>query len=101
MSADIIADGHEVIAAELLWRADDEAGWHRVTLRPVVNDRWEARFLPERIGRHHVTIEAWWDHWGTFRRDLAAKQTAGQDVALEIEEGRACCGRPRRAGRTM
>jgi starch synthase (maltosyl-transferring) len=88
VSADIIADGHEVLAAELLWRADDEAGWHRVTLRPVVNDRWEASFFPERIGRHRVTIEAWWDHWGTFRRDLAAKHEAGQDVTLEIDEGR-------------
>ena len=26
VSADIIADGHEVLAAELLWAADDEAG---------------------------------------------------------------------------
>jgi starch synthase (maltosyl-transferring) len=89
VSADIIADGHEVLAADLLWRADDEADWQRVTLRPVVNDRWEASFFPERIGRHHVTIEAWWDHWGTFRRDLTAKHDAGQDVALEIDEGRA------------
>ena len=88
VSADIIADGHEVLAAEVLWRADDEAGWHRVAMRPIVNDRWEASFVPDRIGRHRFTAEAWWDVWGTFRHDLAAKHEAGQNVAPEVEEGR-------------
>jgi starch synthase (maltosyl-transferring) len=87
-TADIIADGHEVLAAELLWRADDEAGWHRVTMHPIVNDRWAASFCTERIGRHRFTVEAWWDLWGTFVHDLTAKHEAGQVVALEVEEGR-------------
>jgi len=88
ISADIIADGHDVLAAELLWAAVDEAGWHRVPMHLVVNDRWEARFVPDRIGRHRFTIQAWWDAWGTFRHDLEAKHTAGQVLTLEIEEGR-------------
>ena len=87
-SADIVADGHEVLAAELLWRADDEAGWHRAPMRLISNDRWEASFVPGRIGRHRFTVEAWWDLWGTFTHDLAAKHEAGLDVALEIAEGR-------------
>jgi starch synthase (maltosyl-transferring) len=87
VSADIIADGHDVLAAELLWAAADEAGWHRTPMHLVVNDRWEARFVPDRVGRHRFTIEAWWDAWGTFRHDLEAKHTAGQVVTLEVEEG--------------
>ena len=75
VSADIIADGHDVLAAELLWAADDEADWHRVAMRlePTANDRWEASFVPARIGRHRFTVQAWWDAWGTFRHDLSAK----------------------------
>jgi len=88
VSADVIADGHDVLAAELLWAAADEAEWHRVPMRLVVNDRWEARFVPDRVGRHRFTIQAWWDAWGTFRHDLEAKHAAGQVVTLEIEEGR-------------
>jgi starch synthase (maltosyl-transferring) len=88
VSADIIADGHEVLAAELLWAAADEAGWHRVPMHLVVNDRWGARFVPDRVGRHRFTIQAWWDAWGTFRHDLEAKHAAGQIVTLEVEEGR-------------
>jgi len=88
VSADIVADGHELLAAELLWRPADEAEWRRVPMRLVANDRWQARFTPERVGPHFFTIEAWWDVWGTFRHDLHAKRAAGQNVALEIEEGR-------------
>jgi starch synthase (maltosyl-transferring) len=88
VNADIIADGHDVLAAELSWTAADEASWHRVPMRLVVNDRWEARFVPDRVGRHRFTIQAWWDAWGTFRHDLAAKHAAGQTVTLETEEGR-------------
>jgi starch synthase (maltosyl-transferring) len=87
VSADIIADGHDVLAAALLWAADDEAEWHRVPMQPLVNDRWQAVFRPTRLGRHRFTVQAWWDTWGTFRHDLSAKHAAGQTVALEIEEG--------------
>jgi starch synthase (maltosyl-transferring) len=32
-------------------------------------------------------IEAWTDVFGTWRRDFAAKEQAGLDVAVELEEG--------------
>ncbi|MBV9250013.1 MAG: alpha-1,4-glucan--maltose-1-phosphate maltosyltransferase [Acetobacteraceae bacterium] len=88
VSADIIADGHEILAAALLWRAADETTWQRVPMQPTINDRWEASFAPARIGPHYYTVEAWWDVWATFRHDLHAKHAAGQVVSLEIEEGR-------------
>ncbi len=87
VSADIVADGHEVLAAALLWRPQDATTWHQVPLQLVVNDRWEASFTPERVGPHVFTIEAWWDVWGTFRHDLHAKHAAGQSLRLEVQEG--------------
>ncbi|HET7882083.1 MAG TPA: alpha-1,4-glucan--maltose-1-phosphate maltosyltransferase [Acetobacteraceae bacterium] len=89
VSADIIADGHDVLAAEVQWATDDESDWHRVPMRLVNNDRWQASFVPARVGRHRYTVRAWWDAWGTFRHDLSAKHAAGQTVTLEIAEGRA------------
>ena len=88
VTADIFSDGHEVLAAELLWRAEDEAAWSRTPMTPLTNDRWEGRFPVLRVGRHHFAIEAWWSEFGTFRRDLAKKRDAGLDIALEILEGR-------------
>ncbi|MDQ2735294.1 MAG: alpha-1,4-glucan--maltose-1-phosphate maltosyltransferase, partial [Pseudomonadota bacterium] len=92
VSADIFADGHDALAAELLWRAADEPGWQRVPMRALGNDRWDASFTPARVGRHAFTIEAWWDEWGTFRRDLGRKRDAGQDLKLEVVEGRTLIG---------
>ncbi|HVB66922.1 MAG TPA: maltotransferase domain-containing protein [Acetobacteraceae bacterium] len=88
VSADIFADGHEVLAAALLWRPADEPAWRRESMRLVDNDRWEASFIPARIGPHLYTVEAWWDVWGSFRHDLRAKDTAAVPVTLELEEGR-------------
>ncbi|MGH9543207.1 MAG: alpha-1,4-glucan--maltose-1-phosphate maltosyltransferase, partial [Terriglobales bacterium] len=105
VAADIFADGHEALAAALLWRPADTEQWQREPMRPVVNDRWEAAFTPVRVGRHWFAIEAWWDDWGTLRRDLMRKREADQDVTSELNEAHrllheiaaACGGRARAA----
>jgi len=88
VSADIFADGHEKLVAVLLWRPADEQTWQQVSMQITNNDRWEAKFTPQRVGLHYYTIEAWWDVWGTFCHDLDVKHHAGLSVLLEIEEGR-------------
>jgi starch synthase (maltosyl-transferring) len=88
VGADVFSDGHDVIAAELLWRAGDEQEWHRIEMQLLGNDRWQAGFVPARIGRYLFTIEAWRDRYGTLCRDLEVKHRAGADVAVEIAEGR-------------
>ncbi|HEX2940993.1 MAG TPA: alpha-1,4-glucan--maltose-1-phosphate maltosyltransferase, partial [Rhodopila sp.] len=88
ISADVFGDGHDVLAACVLWRPADETAWHRVAMRGPENDRWEAVIRPDRIGLYHFAVEGWWDQWGTFTHDLHAKVAAGQNVALELEEGR-------------
>jgi starch synthase (maltosyl-transferring) len=57
-------------------------------MRPVVNDRWSASFLLERVGRHVFRIIAWPDRYATWRDELEKKHAAGLDVTLELEEGR-------------
>jgi starch synthase (maltosyl-transferring) len=88
VAADVFADGHEVIAAELMWSAADEPDWHRVPMRLVGNDRWEASFTPLRLGRHLFTVEAWWDEYGTLCRDIELKHKAGVDFSVELQESR-------------
>jgi len=88
VSADVIGDGHDTLAAELLWRSMEETSWRRVPMRLVANDRWAASIRPDRIGLYQFAVEAWWDQWGTFVHDLHAKVAAGQVVNLEVEEGR-------------
>jgi starch synthase (maltosyl-transferring) len=87
VEADVFADGHEVLRAEVLWRGPGDADWRRAPMTELANDRWRGSFTPETIGRHHYAVEAWWDDFGTFRRDLTKKRDAGQDVTLETDEG--------------
>jgi starch synthase (maltosyl-transferring) len=88
VEADVICDGHDKIAAALLWRAADEVGWREVRMRPLGNDRWAAEFPLTRMGRHLFCIEAWKDAFASFRDELEKKNAAGLDVTLELEEGR-------------
>ena len=91
--ADIFRDGHAVLAADLLWRAQGSNDWSRTPMRLHGNDRWTATFAPPHPGRYLYTIEAWTDLLGTWRHDLLAKRGAGQDVKLELEEGRSLAAR--------
>jgi starch synthase (maltosyl-transferring) len=86
--ADILRDGHAVLAAELLWRPETSDRWSRVPMRLHANDRWTASFTPPTPGRYLYAVEAWTDLFGTWRRDFLVKRQAGMDVKLEIEEGR-------------
>jgi len=88
IAADIFMDGHDHLAAEVLVRAADEAQWRRIPMHLDVNDRWQARVSLTRLGRHYFCIEAWSDIFETFRDGLQKKLMAGQDVSLEMEEGR-------------
>ncbi|MFL9824528.1 alpha-1,4-glucan--maltose-1-phosphate maltosyltransferase [Rhodoplanes sp. SY1] len=85
---DLFRDGHEVTAAALRWRREGERGWRTAPLVPVENDRWHGTFVPIEIGRHVFVVEAWTAGFATWRRDTLAKQKAGQDVTLELKEGR-------------
>ena len=87
VSVDIFSDGHDVLAADLLWRPADAVEWQRIPMEGPINDRWRATVRPDRIGLYQYRVEAWWDQWGTFVHDLKAKVAAGQDVSLEIAEG--------------
>ena len=99
--ADIYMDGHELLAAELRWRAADETSWRATPFARGLNDHWEASFRPRRIGPHEFVVHAWLDAWQTFRHDLEVKHQAGMDLRLEAEEGllmlRAALARARNA----
>lgn len=89
VSADIIADGHDRLAAHLLWRAADEAEWRRTPMQPLGNDRWSASFTPARVGTYLFNVEAWRDEYGSFVDGLRKKISAGQDIRLELREAQA------------
>ncbi len=88
VTADIFADGHDLLAAALLLRAADADQWTEAPMRFVDNDRWAGSLPLARNARHRYTVEAWRDEFGTWRAGLAKKVEAGVAVPVELEEGR-------------
>src|SRR6187200_2468712 len=48
VEADVFADGHDVLAAALLWRQRGEPKWRETPMAPLGNDRWRASFPADR-----------------------------------------------------
>ena len=90
--ADVLRDGHDVLAAALLWRNENDDRWQSEPMTLHSNDRWHGAFIPPQPGRYLYAIEAWTDRFGTWRKQFRLKRDAGQDVALEFEEGRVLLG---------
>ncbi len=88
VTADIVADGHDLLDAALLVRADDEEAWHEAPMRPIEDDRWSGHVELTRNRWHRYAVEAWRDGYGSWRQGLHKKVEAGVPVATEIEEGR-------------
>ncbi|HEU5077911.1 MAG TPA: alpha-1,4-glucan--maltose-1-phosphate maltosyltransferase [Opitutaceae bacterium] len=87
VEADIFADGHDMIAASLLYRHNADTSWRETPMKFFDNDRWQASFSIDRVGSYSFTIKAWIDHFLTWRRDLEKKAKAGQDVSLDLRSG--------------
>ncbi len=85
--ADVFAEGHDVLSVVVKHRRLGEESWNEVTMSPLGNDRWTARFTVGTQGRHEYTIEAWVDHFASWRSEVAKKFDAGQDVSSELLEG--------------
>jgi starch synthase (maltosyl-transferring) len=88
VEADVFTDGHDVVTCVLLHRREGAREWTEVTMSPIHNDRWFARFVPQEMGRYEYTVRAWVDHLATWKRDIAKKQAAGQDVAVDLLRGK-------------
>jgi len=87
VTATIFADGHDRLAARLLYKPASERAWTEATMAPIGNDIWKGEFRPGVTGPCQYTLEAWVDRFGSWRDDLIKRVKAGQDVASELLEG--------------
>jgi starch synthase (maltosyl-transferring) len=87
VGANIFADGHDVLGARISYRHEAELQWSEAALELVVNDRWQGTFPVTRLGTYLFTVDAWVDHFGSWRRDLEKKFKAGMDIAVDLLAG--------------
>jgi starch synthase (maltosyl-transferring) len=89
VGADIHADGHDKLAAALLYRREGDEHWREVPMAAVGNDRWQGAFRIDELRPYEYTIEAWIDRFESWRQEISKKFAALQDVESELLEGAA------------
>jgi starch synthase (maltosyl-transferring) len=95
VSADLLVDGHDRLAAQLHVRHEADAVWTELPMRrvgPHQPDRWSAEVALDRLGTWEYRVESWVDHFATFRHGLERKVAAGVDVSVELAAGARMAG---------
>ncbi|HEX9200786.1 MAG TPA: alpha-1,4-glucan--maltose-1-phosphate maltosyltransferase [Acidobacteriaceae bacterium] len=81
ISAAIFSDGHDHVAARLLYKHASEGQWRSAPMTALVNDMWSAAFDVDQLGPWAFTIQAWVDHFDTWCADLKKRLEAQPDPA--------------------
>jgi starch synthase (maltosyl-transferring) len=99
VTAAVFGDGHDHVAARLLYRHASKDNWSSTPLVPLTNDLWSATFTTDELGDWLFTIEAWVDHFDTWSSDLHKRIAAqpandtpatsinSQDIPLALRSG--------------
>ncbi len=87
--AEIFKEGHDRIAAVVLHRRRGDPRWTATPMRAINPglDLWGGSVALTENDRYEYTIEAWEDHFESWREEVRKKREAGQDVTLEVREG--------------
>ncbi len=87
VTADIFADGHDAVWANILYKGPRDNKWIETPLQLKGNDRWEGKFVVEEIGTYFYTIESGIDFFRTWQEDIKKKYNAGQNIETDILVG--------------
>jgi starch synthase (maltosyl-transferring) len=89
VEADVFADGHDEVAAALLYRPSSRAEWSESRMEPLGNDRWRGSFEITSREEYVYSVRGWVDHFGTWVHDLEKRIEARQDIKVDLQIGAA------------
>jgi starch synthase (maltosyl-transferring) len=87
VTADIVGDSHDVLAAVAQFQPVGDEAWEEIPLHYVINDVWTGAFTPAALGRHRFRVLAWVDHLATWIRDTQTKAAAGTLEEVDLAVG--------------
>ena len=79
VTAAVFGDGHDHVAARLLYRPAGDRRWRSTPMVELGNDMWGAEFAVDQIGTWTFTVHAWVDHFATWSADLKKRLAAQPD----------------------
>jgi starch synthase (maltosyl-transferring) len=87
VSADVLVDGHDVIAGSILYKHQNERTWREQRMNPGFNDNWHGSFTVEKQGFYEYKVQGWVDHALNWQYGIGRKIADGQHVKSELLEG--------------
>lgn len=84
ISADIFSDGHDEVNASVFVKHENEKQWTELPMKLIVNDRWEATLVPDKLGYYQFKVQGWIDHFTTWKKGLRKKHEANQNIDVDL-----------------
>jgi starch synthase (maltosyl-transferring) len=87
VSADILADGHDVMEAVVKFKHENDKKWNEVRMNKEPNDVFDATFQVEKQGYYSYFVEGWIDYALNWQYGIGKKIQDNQHVKSELLEG--------------
>ncbi|PKP12241.1 MAG: alpha-1,4-glucan--maltose-1-phosphate maltosyltransferase [Bacteroidetes bacterium HGW-Bacteroidetes-3] len=87
VNANVLGDGHDIIAASVLYKAEKDKKWSEVRMQPLNNDEWTASFVVRKQGFYEYKVEGWVDYALNWQHGITRKIEDFQQVQSELLEG--------------
>ncbi|NNC50125.1 MAG: alpha-1,4-glucan--maltose-1-phosphate maltosyltransferase [Flaviramulus sp.] len=87
VDAHILGDGHDIIAATVLYKHEKDKKWSESRMRLVINNEWQASFVVQKQGFYSYKVEAWVDYALNWQHGIERKIDDNQHVKSELLEG--------------
>ena len=76
INAHVLVDGHDVIAASVLFKHKSEKKWREQRMELSHNNEWNASFTVEKQGFYSYKVEGWLDHALNWQHGISRKTEA-------------------------
>lgn len=87
VTADILADGHDVLNAHIKYKFGNAKTWQYAPMHHTDNDVFAGEFTVEKQGEYTYTVEAWVDYPLTWQHNIERKIADQQHVDVELLDG--------------
>ena len=87
VSAYVLADGHDLIGASVLFKHENDNKWTELRMNPSYDNEWHISFTVEKQGFYDYKVTGWVDHALTWQHGIIRKIEDYQLVTSELLEG--------------
>ncbi|MGB5417919.1 alpha-1,4-glucan--maltose-1-phosphate maltosyltransferase [Algibacter sp.] len=87
VDAHVLGDGHDIIAASVLYKHEKDKKWSESRMRLVINNEWQTSFVVKKQGFYSYKVEAWVDYALNWQHGIERKIDDNQHVKSELLEG--------------